>query len=96
VSACPTAAPFPPVLAGSEGELVAIRISIEPRLLEETLEALAQVPFPINPEICHGWPTVVEFPAYRSRLAELRAVLQRNRIPTQAVEVSRMLDAILS
>jgi hypothetical protein len=96
VSACPTAAPFSPVLAGSEGELVAVRISVEPRLLEETLEALAEVPFPINPQICHGWPTVVEFPAYQSRLAELRTVLQRSGIPAEAVEVSRMLDAILS
>jgi hypothetical protein len=74
---------------------VSIRISIEPRLLEETLEALAAVPFPVNPEIFHGWPTVVEFPAYRSRLGELRNVLQRARIPTQGIEVSRMLDAIL-
>jgi hypothetical protein len=96
VSACPTAAPFTPVLASSEGELVAVRISVEPRLLEDTLEALAQVPFPINPEICHGWPTIVEFPAYRSRLAELRAVLQRNGIPAQTVDVSRMLDAIVA
>jgi hypothetical protein len=84
------------VLSGSEGELVSVRISIEPRLLEETLEALAEVAFPINPEIFHGWPTVVEFPAYRSRLAELRTVLLRSGIPTQAVEVSRMLDSILS
>lgn len=95
MSACPSAAPSSAVLAGSEGELVCVRIHIDPRLLEETLEALAQVPFPVNPEIFHGWPTVVEFPAYRSRLAELRSVLQRSRIPTQSVEVSRMLDAIL-
>ncbi|HET8549232.1 MAG TPA: hypothetical protein VFL57_14560 [Bryobacteraceae bacterium] len=96
MSACPTTAPSLPVLASSEGELVSVRISIEPRLLEETLEALAEVPFPVNPEICHGWPTIVEFPAYRSRLAEVRAVLQRNRIPTRTVEVSRMLDTILT
>ena len=82
-------------LSGTEGELVSVRIRIEPRLLEDTLEALAEAPFPINPEIFHGWPTVVEFPAYRSRLAELRRLLREHRIPTTGVEVSRMLDAIL-
>jgi hypothetical protein len=96
VSPCPTPVPSALVLAGSEGELVSVRISVEPRLLEETLETLAEVPFPVNPEIRHGWPTVVEFPAYRSRLAELRSVLQRSRIPTQAVEISRMLDTLLA
>lgn len=82
-------------LTGTEGELVSVRISIEPKLLEELLETLAQAPFPINPEIFHGWPTVVEFPAYRSRLAELRRVLQANAFPTETVKVSRMLDALL-
>jgi hypothetical protein len=82
-------------LSGSEGELVSVRIRIEPQLLEDLLDALAQAPFPINPEIFHGWPTTVEFPAYRSRLAELRRVLQGNGFSTSSVEVSRMLDAIL-
>jgi hypothetical protein len=82
-------------LTGSEGELVSVRIRIEPQSLEDMLDALSQAPFPINPEIFHGWPTTVEFPAYRSRLAELRRVLQANGFPTGSVEVSRMLDAIL-
>jgi hypothetical protein len=82
-------------LAGTEGELVSVRIRIEPQRLENLLETLSQAPFPINPDIFHGWPTTVEFPAYRSRLAELRRVLQASGFPTTAVEVSRMLDAIL-
>jgi hypothetical protein len=82
-------------LSGAEGELVSVRIRIEPKLLEDLLETLSQAPFPINPEISHGWPTAVEFPAYRSRLAELRRVLLANGFPTESVDVSRMLDAIL-
>jgi len=82
-------------LTGTEGELVSVRIRIEPKLLEELLDTLSQAPFPINPEIFHGWPTAVEFPAYRSRLAELRSILEANGFPTDNVEVSRMLDAIL-
>ncbi len=42
-----------PSLGGTEGELVSIRISIEPRLLEALLEVVARFEFPVNPEICH-------------------------------------------
>lgn len=83
-------------LCGREGELVSVRVVIEPKLLEELLEALAGVAFPINPEIFHGWPTTVEFPAYRSRLAEIRQALQKASLPTSNVQVASMLDAILS
>jgi hypothetical protein len=77
-------------LAGSEGELVSVRINIEPRRLEELLEALAGVPFPINPQIYHHaavvylFPdgsrrtepaTMVEFPAYTGRLDAVEAAL---------------------
>jgi len=92
--AWPIVAPSTP-LTGTEGELVSVRIPIEPKLLEELLDTLSQAPFPINPEIFHGWPTTVEFPAYRSRLSELRGILKANGFPTESVEVSRMLDAIL-
>ena len=93
--AWPSSAESLPSLTGSEGELVFVRVRIEPKLLEALLETLAEAPFPINPEIFHGWPTVVEFPAYRSRLAEFREILQRHGFATHSVEVSRMLDAIL-
>ena len=46
----PSAAP----LCGSEGELVAVSISVSPRDLEALLEGLAHVDFPINPQIYHS------------------------------------------
>jgi hypothetical protein len=36
-----------------EGDLVSLRISVEPRLLEDLLEALAQLDFPVNPQLYH-------------------------------------------
>ncbi len=81
-------------LSGSEGELVLVRVSIEPRLLEELLESLAMISFPINPQIYHGRPTVVEFPAYQQRLNELRNGLQRSGFESSAVQVCPMLAAI--
>jgi hypothetical protein len=81
-------------LSGSEGELVLVRVSIEPRLLEDLLESLAMISFPINPQIYHGRPTVVEFPAYQQRLDELRSGLKRSGFGSLAVQVCPMLAAI--
>jgi hypothetical protein len=81
-------------LSGSEGALVSIRVSVEPRLLEDLLESLAAVSFPINPQIYHGRPTVVEFPAYERRIEELRAVLRRGGFEGAALRISPMLVAI--
>ena len=41
-------------LTGSEGELVQVRIAAEPRCLEELLDCLAGLPFPVNPQLYHG------------------------------------------
>jgi hypothetical protein len=81
-------------LSGTEGELVSVRVNVEPRFLEDLLETLAQVSFPINPQIYHGRPTVVEFPAYQSRLDELRHVLERSGFDPSALQVCPMLYAI--
>ena len=40
-------------LSGSEGELVAVSVSVSPHDLEALLEGLACVDFPINPQIYH-------------------------------------------
>jgi hypothetical protein len=85
-----------PSLVGVEGELVSVRISVEPRLLEELLEALAIVPFPINPEIHHAVPgissqTFVEFPAYSNRLGEVQRALRASGLGTLATHVESML-----
>ena len=73
----PSASP----LSGSEGELVSVSISVDPRDLEGLLEALAHISFPINPQIYHAdghlaqARTVVEFPAYVGGLPQVRAAL---------------------
>src|SRR5262245_47906900 len=67
------------VLCGSEGELISVSVSVDPRELEALLEALARVDFPINPQIYHAdghaprERTIVEFPAYTGRLPQVRA-----------------------
>ena len=81
-------------LSGREGELVSVRVSIEPRLLEDLLESLAAVSFPINPQIYHGRPTVVEFPAYELRLEELRLFLVRSGFDGGSIQIHPMIDAI--
>lgn len=74
-------------------QLVSVRASVEPRLLEPLLDALAHVPFPINPEICHGWPTTVEFPAYSGRVSELRRTVL-SRLPEAKLTVRPMADVV--
>ncbi len=96
-----------PSLAGAEGELVSVRIAIEPRLLEELLDVLANLAFPINPEIHHcaglglaysdsvaDGATVVEFPAWASRLGDVREAFERAGFPQTALTVRNMLEAI--
>lgn len=83
-------------LGGAEGELVSVRVSVEPRLLEELLEALATVSFPVNPQIYHqsGPDTLVEFPAYSSRLCEVRNTLTEHGFEAAAVIVKPMLGEL--
>ena len=83
-----------PSLTGVEGELVLVRVSTDPRLLEDLLECLAGMSFPINPQICHGRPTVVEFPAYESRLNQVRSALRDAGFAPEGVQISSMLQAI--
>jgi len=82
------------VLSGREGELVSVRVSIEPRLLEDLLESLATVSFPVNPQLYHGRPTVVELPAYEMRIDELRLILQRAGFDSAGIQIYPMLEAI--
>ena len=70
-----------PALHGSQGELVSVSVTVEPRDLEDFLEALAALDFPINPQIYHAdinapaSRTVVEFPAYANRLPHVQAAV---------------------
>jgi hypothetical protein len=89
-------------LCGSEGELVAVSISVSPRDLEALLEGLACVDFPINPQIYHsggdasGVGTIVEFPAYAGGLAQVRDALAGAGFDPDAIRVRGMLDQIQS
>src|SRR5258708_30209692 len=81
-----------PALFGLEGELVSLRISVEPRLLEDLLEALARLAFPVNPQLYHKPAHVtVEFPAYSARVDEVRATLQRCGFSAASLEIARGL-----
>ncbi len=100
-----------PSLAGAEGALVSVSVSVAPSRLEELLDALAQLEFPINPQIYHDAAlvyhyadnreeleptTLVEFPAYENRLPEIRGVLEAYGFPPGCVQATAMLDDIHS
>jgi len=76
---------------GSLGQLLNVRLTVEPRLLESTLEALAQADFPINPQLTHQRQTLIEFPAYRAQLKQLDDLLRG--LPVE-ISARNMLDEI--
>ena len=79
-------------LFGLEGELVSLSLSVEPRLLEDLLEALAQLDFPVNPQLYHRPASVtVEFPAYAARVEDVREALHRQGFGRTTLEVARGL-----
>lgn len=111
MSACPIPGPSSPSLSGSEGKLVSVTVSVEPRLLERLLGALADLSFPLNPQIYHSaavayvYPdgrrevtpvTMVEFPAYAARLPEVREVLRRQGFDPATVHARDMLEELHS
>ena len=82
-----------PALFGQEGELVSLRVAVEPRLLEDLLEALARLDFPVNPQLYHRPALVtVEFPAYSARVDEVRDTLRRHGFPPASLEVASGLE----
>src|SRR5271170_5374069 len=84
-----------PSLEGAEGALVSVSVSVEPRRLEQLLDTLAQLEFPINPAIYHDRPaTAVEFPAYESRLHGIRAMLESHGFPADSVHTTAMLEQV--
>ena len=111
MSVWPVTLPAGPWLGSSEGELVSISIHVDPRALESLLEALAQAPFPVNPEIYHDAAivycyadgredredaTLVEFPAYAARVGDLRGVLAAGGFDPGCIHVTGMLEEIQS
>ena len=95
-----------PSLQTSEGELISISVTVEPRDLESLLEALASLDFPINPQIYQDAAvvyveldgaqrsepaTIIEFPAYAGGLPKVRTVLEAYGFGAETVSVSPML-----
>ena len=97
------------VLCGREGALVSVSINVDPRHLESILEALAEIDFPINPQIYHDAAlvyrfadgheeavstTLVEFPAYEHWLSAVRRAVEAFGFDADSVHVTDMLDDI--
>jgi hypothetical protein len=81
-----------PALFGQEGELVSVCARVEPRLLEDLLDALASLDFPVNPELHHHVAEVsVEFPAYSSQLGKIREELGRRGFAPGSISHQRVL-----
>ncbi len=86
--------PEKPALHGTQGELISVRISIEPRLLEQLLDVLARLDFPINPQLYHAaGAATVEFPAWGGRLTAIADAL-RSGLPEAILNVTSMLEAL--
>lgn len=85
-----------PSLRGADGELISISIPVEPSGLEDLLETLAGLSFPVNPEIDHAAApgTLVEFPAYAGDLDEVIRTLRKAGFDTAHVKVRDMLEEI--
>jgi hypothetical protein len=96
-------------LTGADGELVTVSIAAAPRLLEALLEALSELPFPVNPEIYHhGGVTrvypdgrretdpavIVDFPAYAGNLGAVRSALEARDFPPESAWARNILEQI--
>ena len=84
-------APLPPeaALFGREGELISLSVATEPKHLEDLLEALASLDFPVNPQLYHRPAEVlVEFPAYSSQVEQVRNALLRQGLAGGGIQVS--------
>lgn len=80
---------LPQTLHGAEGDLVLLRISVEPRLLEALLDLLASLRFPVNPQLYRSTRLIlVEFPAYAEQIKEVREALRRCGFNTNALAVA--------
>jgi hypothetical protein len=104
-------APHPPSLKGVEGDLVSFTVRVNPRDLEDVLEALANLEFPVNPQIyhhaeisfyyadgseTHETVTLVEFPGYASWADDVRRALDVNGFDSGVLHVNGMLEEIHS
>jgi len=88
----PASLPPETALFGRDGELISLSIATEPRRLEELLEVLASLDFPVNPQLYHRPADVlVEFPAYSRQVAQVREELVRAGFDAGSIQLSRTL-----
>jgi len=81
-----------PALFGADGELVMLRAAVDPRFLEELLDTLAQLDFPVNPELHHRpGQVVVEFPAYERHIREVEETLRGRGLEGLILQVCGVL-----
>ncbi len=85
-------------LAGRDGELILIRITVEARSLEQLLESLAETSFHINPQLLPSTPqgARLEFAAYESWLGPIRKGLKRRGLEPVEFEATRMITKLAS
>jgi hypothetical protein len=91
--------------------LVSFAVRVNPRDLEDVLEALASLEFPVNPQIyhqaeisfhyadgneIHETATLVEFPGYASWASDVCRALAVNGFDAGALHVTGMLEEIHS
>jgi len=92
MTAQPGSNPSPTTLHSEEGELVSLRISVEPRSLEHLLEALTALDFPVNPQLYHRpAQVIVEFPAYSEQVKEVREALGHEGFDAEGLEVAGVM-----
>ena len=87
-----------PSLAGPDGELISLRVTVDPRLLERLLETLAETSYHINPQIFphSAQGAVVEFPAYESWVEPIETRLRGGSLSGALVESTRMIARLAS
>ena len=85
-------------LAGRDGELIVIRITVEARHLERLLEALAETGYHINPQVFPNSPegARVEFPAYEAWTEPIASGLLRAGLDPAEFVASRMITRLAS
>jgi hypothetical protein len=75
-------------------ELSSVTISIAPRDIERLLDALAQLPHPINPDLRYEeWLTHVDFPAWNSWVDDLRQLLEKEGFHGARLRCRPAIDA---
>ena len=85
-------------LAGRDGELLLIRITVEPRSLERLLDSLAETSYHLNPQVFPNSPqgAGVEFPAYESWIAPIGEGIRKNGLEPVEFEATRMITKLAS